>query len=67
MAGRADAKEMDVDGEDPASRPTGLAGGADCGWITGNSSLMLGKSWRPPVKLRTARFPRKVPELGSTS
>jgi hypothetical protein len=27
MAGRADAKEMDVDGEDPASRPTGLAGG----------------------------------------
>jgi hypothetical protein len=29
MAGRADAKEIDVDGEDPASRPTGLAGGAD--------------------------------------
>jgi len=27
MAGRADAKEMDVDGEDPASRRTGLAGG----------------------------------------
>ena len=41
MAGRADAKEMDVDGEDPASRPTGLAGGADCGWITGNPEVIL--------------------------
>jgi hypothetical protein len=27
MAGRTDAKEMDVDGEDPVSRPTALAGG----------------------------------------
>lgn len=27
MAGRADAKDMDVDGKDPASRRTALAGG----------------------------------------